>query len=181
MNLREIIMDAIKYPVSDTRKFLIFCALIILMSLSSVLPSYGIKDGTFAIILSLVTLIVSFIVLGYSVDVIKGGCEGEDTLPDYDFVKQFVMGIKAFILEIIYFIIPAVIVIIVASATGLFSSFTKIIYASVDAMANNASNDRYFNCCNYPIYHILIDVIYRTRQICKIRKRNRRSEIQGNI
>ena len=140
MNLREIIMDAIKYPVSDTRKFLIFCALIILMSLSSVLPSYGIKDGTFAIILSLVTLIVSFIVLGYSVDVIKGGCEGEDTLSDYDFVKQFVMGIKAFILEIIYFIIPAVIVIIVASATGLFSSFTKIIYASVDAMANNASN-----------------------------------------
>ena len=140
MNLREIILDAIKYPVSDTRKFLIFCALIILMSLSSVLPSYGIKDGTFAIILSLVTLIVSFIVLGYSVDVIKGGCEGEDTLPDYDFVKQFVMGIKAFILEIIYFIIPAVIVIIVASATGLFSSFTKIIYASVDAMANNASN-----------------------------------------
>ena len=29
MNLREIIMDAIKYPISDTRKFLIFCALII--------------------------------------------------------------------------------------------------------------------------------------------------------
>ena len=140
MNLREIILDAIKYPFSDTRKFLIFCALIILMSLSSVLPSYGIKDGTFAIILSLVTLIVSFIVLGYSVEVIKGGTEGEGTLPDYDFVKQFVMGIKAFILEIIYFIIPAVIVIIVASATGLFSSFTKIIYASVDAMANNASN-----------------------------------------
>ena len=140
MNLREIIMDAIKYPISDTRKFLIFCILIILMSLSTILPSYGFNNSTLSIILSLVTLIVSFIVLGYSVEVIKGGTEGEGTLPDYDFVKQFVMGIKAFILEIIYFIIPAVIVIIVASATGLFSSFTKIIYASVDAMANNASN-----------------------------------------
>ena len=140
MNLREIISDAIKYPISDIRKFLIFCVLIILMSLSSILPSYGINNDTLSIILSLVTLIVSFIVLGYSVDVIKGGTEGDETLPDFDYVKQFVMGIKAMILDIIYFIIPAVIVIIVASATGLFSSFTKIIYASVEAVANNTSN-----------------------------------------
>ena len=140
MNLREIIMDAIKYPISDTRKFLIFCVLIILMSLSTVIPSYGIKDGTVSIILTLVTLIVSFIVLGYSVEVIKGGTEGEATLPDFDYVKHFVMGVKALILEIIYFIIPAILVIIVASATGLFSSFTKIVYISIDAMANNTSN-----------------------------------------
>ena len=204
MNLREIIMDAIKYPISDTRKFLIFCVLIILMSLSTVIPSYGIKDGTVSIILTLVTLIVSFVVLGYSVEVIKGGTEGEATLPDFDYVKHFVMGVKALVLEIIYFIIPAILVIIVASATGLFSSFTKIVYVSIDAMANNTSNltkimaavpqstpinnehihqfiDNYFNCCNYPIYHIFIDVIYRTGEICKNRKRNRRSEIQGNI
>ena len=140
MNLREIILDAIKYPISDTRKFLIFCVLIILMSLSTILPSYGLKDGTVTTILSLVTLIVSFIVLGYSVDVIKAAAEGEETLPDFDYVKQFVNGIKAMILDIIYFIIPAVIVLIVASATGLFTSFTKIVYVSIDAMANNTSN-----------------------------------------
>ena len=140
MNLREIIMDAIKYPISDTRKFLIFCVLIILMSLSTILPSYGVNNGTLTLILTLVTLIVSFIVLGYSVEVIKGGTEGDDTLPDFDYVKQFVMGIKAFILEIIYFIIPAIIVLIVASASGLFSSFTKIVYVSIDAMANDANN-----------------------------------------
>ena len=139
MNLREIITDAIRYPISDTRKFLIFCALIIVMSLSTVLPSYGIRDNTLSLILSLVTLIVSFIVLGYTVDVIKGGAEGEDVLPDFDFVRQFVVGIKALILDIIYFIIPALIVIIVASATGLFSSFTEIVYASIDAAAKNAT------------------------------------------
>jgi hypothetical protein len=87
-----------------------------------------------------VTLIVSFIVLGYTVDVIKGGTEGDDTLPDFDYVKQFVNGIKAMILDIIYFIIPLVIVIIVASASGLFSSFTKIVYASIDAIGNGASD-----------------------------------------
>ena len=140
MNLREIITDAIKYPISDTRKFLIFCALIILMNLSTILPSYGFKDSTLSIILSLVTLIVSFIVLGYLVDVIKGGTEGDETLPDFDYVKQFIIGIKALILDIIYFIIPIVIVIIVASASGLFSSFTEIVYSSVDAIANNATN-----------------------------------------
>jgi len=140
MNLREIIIDAIKYPISDTRKFLIFCALIILMSLSTILPSYGLKNGTLTLILSLVTLIVLFMVLGYSVEVIKGGTEGVDTLPDFDFVKQFVMGIKAFVLELIYFIIPVVLAIIVASASGLFSSFTKIVYASTDAITNGASN-----------------------------------------
>jgi hypothetical protein len=133
-------MDAIKFPISDTRKFLIFCALIILMSLSTILPSYGVKNDTLSIILSLVTLIVLFVVLGYSVEVIKSGTDGENTLPDFDYVKQFVIGIKALILDIIYFIIPTVIVIIVASATGLFSSFTKIVYVSIDAMANNTSN-----------------------------------------
>ena len=140
MNLREIITDAIKYPISDTRKFLIYCALIILMSLSIILPSYGLKNDTLSIILSVVTLIVAFTVLGYSVEVIKGGTEGDDTLPDFDYVKQFVIGIKALILEIIYFIIPAVIVIIVASATGLFTSFTKIVYGSMDAIGNGADN-----------------------------------------
>ncbi|MCR5026626.1 MAG: DUF4013 domain-containing protein [Methanobrevibacter sp.] len=140
MDLREIIMDAIKYPISDTRKFLIFCVLIILMSLSTIFPSYGVNDGTLAMISSLVTLIVSFIVLGYSVDVVKAGVENEDTLPDFDYVKQFIMGIKALVLEIIYFIIPAVLVIIVASASGLFSSFTKIVYASINATSSGASN-----------------------------------------
>ena len=140
MNLREIIMDAIKYPIRDTRKFLIFCILVILMSLSTILPSYGLKNDTLSLILSLVTLIVSFIVLGYSIDVIKGGVEGDDVLPDFDYVKQFVMGIKAMILDIIYFIIPAVIVIIVASASGLFTSFTEIVYASIDAIADGAGN-----------------------------------------
>ncbi|WP_407424703.1 DUF4013 domain-containing protein [Methanobrevibacter sp.] len=140
MNLREIITDAIKYPISDTRKFLIYCALIILMSLSIILPSYGLKNDTLSIILSVVTLIVAFTVLGYSVEVVKGGTEGNDALPDFDYVKQFVIGIKAMILEIIYFIIPAVIVIIVASATGLFTSFTKIVYTSMDAIGNGADN-----------------------------------------
>ena len=110
------------------------------MSLSTILPSYGLKNDTLTLILSLVTLIVSFVVLGYAVDVIKGGTEGDDTLPDFDYVRQFVLGIKALILELIYFIIPAVIVIIVASATGLFSSFTKIVYVSIDAIANDADN-----------------------------------------
>ena len=140
MNLREIIMDAIKFPISDTRKFLIFCALIIIMSLSTVLPSYGVKDSTLSLILTLVTLIVAIIVLGYCVEVIKSGTDGDDTLPDFDYVKQFVNGIKALILDIIYFIIPAIITIIVASATGLFTSFTKIVYISIDAMSKNANN-----------------------------------------
>lgn len=140
MNLREIILDAIKYPISDTRKFLIFCALICLMSLSTILPSYGFKNDTVSIILSIMTLIISFIVLGYSVEVIKGGTEGDDTLPDFDYLKQFIIGIKAFILDMVYFIIPAVIVIIVASVSGLFTSFTEIVYASIGAIDNGASN-----------------------------------------
>ena len=140
MNLREIITDAIKYPISDPQKFLIFCVLVILMSLSTILPSYGVNNSTVSIILALVTLIVSFIVLGYLVDVIKCGIEGDETLPDFDYVKQFVIGIKAMILDIIYFIIPLVIVIIVASASGLFSSFTKIVYSSIDAIGNGADN-----------------------------------------
>ena len=140
MNLREIILDAIKYPISDTRKFLIFCVLTIIMSLSTIIPSYGFENVTLNTILTLVSLIIAFIILGYSIDVIKGGAEGDDTLPDFDYVKQFVNGIKAMILDIVYFIIPAIIVLIVASATGLFSSFTAIVYASVEAMANNTSN-----------------------------------------
>ncbi len=139
MNLREIIEDAIKYPISDYRKFLIFCVLILIMSLSTIVPSYGIDNDILVIVLSLVSLIVSFVTLGYSVEVIKSGIEGENTLPDFDYVKQFVMGIKAFILDIIYFIIPIIIVLIVASVSGLFSSFTEIVYGSINAISNNAT------------------------------------------
>lgn len=140
MNLKEIIVDSVKYPISDTRKFLIFCALSILLSLSTIIPSYGINNDTLTIILTIVSLIVAFIILGYSVDVVKNGAERKDTLPDFDYLKQFIMGIKALILEIIYFIIPAVITILVASASGLFSSFTSIIYSSIDAMSKGAGN-----------------------------------------
>ena len=140
MDLREIIKDAIYYPIGDNRKFLIFCALIILMSLSTVLPSYGVDNETLNIILTLVTLIVAFVVLGYLVEVIKGGTNGEDTLPDMDYVKHFIMGIKAMCLEIVYFIIPLLITIIVASASGLFSSFTEIVYSSIHTMENGTQN-----------------------------------------
>jgi hypothetical protein len=94
INLREIIIDAIKYPISDTRKFLIFCALISIMSLSTILPSYGFNNDTVSTILSIATLIIMFIVLGYSVEVIKGGTEGTDTLPDFDFVNNLSWVLK---------------------------------------------------------------------------------------
>ncbi|MBR0473251.1 MAG: DUF4013 domain-containing protein [Methanosphaera sp.] len=140
MNLRENILDAIKYPISDTRKFLIFCALIILMTLSTVIPSYGINNETLSIFLALVTLIVLFIVLGYLIEVIKCSTEGENILPDFDYVKHFVIGVKAMILDLIYFIIPLIIAILVASATGLFTSFTKIVDNSTEAIINGATN-----------------------------------------
>ena len=140
MNLREIIMDAIKFPISDTRKFLIFCALIVIMSLSSILPSYGVNNDTLNLVLTLITLIVSFVVLGYLIEVLKGGTEGEATLPDLDYVKHFILGIKAMILEIIYFLIPLVITIVVASASGLFSSLTTMVNAGVKAMEKGADN-----------------------------------------
>ena len=47
MNLREIIMDAIKYPISDTRKFLIFCVLVILMSLSTKIGRASCRERVF--------------------------------------------------------------------------------------------------------------------------------------
>ncbi|WP_295723164.1 DUF4013 domain-containing protein [uncultured Methanobrevibacter sp.] len=140
MNLREIITDAIKYPITDTRKFLIFCILIIIMSLSTILPSYGFKNNTLTMILSVITLIISFIILGYLIEVIKSGTAVDNTLPEFDYVKQFVIGVKTLILDIIYFIIPLIITLIFASASGLFTSLTKIIYASINAIDNGASN-----------------------------------------
>lgn len=56
VNLGEII----KYPINNTRKFLILCVLIILMNLSTILPLYSLNEG----ILSFMTLIILFIVLG---------------------------------------------------------------------------------------------------------------------
>ena len=140
MDLRDIIQDAIKYPINDNRKFLIFCALIVIMSLSTILPSYGVNNDTLNMVLTLITLIVAFVVLGYLIEVLKGGTEGETTLPDLDYVKHFILGIKAMILEIIYFIIPLILTIIVASASGLFSSLTKMVNSSVGAMEKGAEN-----------------------------------------
>ena len=194
MNLREIIVDSIKYPISDYRKFLIFCALIILMSLSIVLPSYGVKNGTLAIILSLVTLIVLFVVAGYLVGIIKSGIESEDTLPDFDYAKNFVIGVKAIILDIIYFIIPLILAIIVASATGLFTSFTEIVRIGIDSVANETTNmttiiaavpkstmNTFTNSLSITLIVAIISfIIFSLLAFTAIRKRNRRYKIQRN-
>ena len=75
----------------------------------------GMSDNNFltmigsGIIGGIVTLIVGFVISGYELDIIKYGIERDNGSPNLDFVRQFINGVKLFVVNIVYFIIPIIV------------------------------------------------------------------------
>lgn len=122
MSLGEIFSDAIRYPFSDITKFLIIGVIAVISALSSIAIGFKVDNAPVILILTVIGLIFDIIIMGYGVDVIKGGIEHSDAIPDVDLMKNLVNGVKALIIGIVYFLIPMILIIIVAMITGAIGS-----------------------------------------------------------
>lgn len=121
MKIIEIINDALHYPLSGWKKFLIF-GFILWISNPPDIVSYFIRINPaifiFLTILGFIT--IGFLIRGYEFRIINSSLAGGKELPKFDaFVKMFTDGIRVIIVFIIYLIPTFLIVNFAISFFGL--------------------------------------------------------------
>lgn len=144
MELGEIISDALAYPLKNIKALAIYAILGIILgivagsSLLAVLFSASSKNVLATIGSSLlaviVTLVLGFFITGYQLDITKYGIERREDGPGVDFVRQFMNGIKLFVVNFVYMIIPIIISVIVGMIfqnwlTSVITFIVTIIFA----------------------------------------------------
>ncbi|WP_298499776.1 DUF4013 domain-containing protein [uncultured Methanobrevibacter sp.] len=144
MELGEIFSDALMYPLQNIKALIIYVILGIILgiatagtvgaisasvALNNVLAALG--SGIIGIIIA---VLLGFMIYGYELDIVKYGINREDRGPEIDFIRQFINGVKLFVVYIVYFLIPIIIGAILAIffqhwLSGLITAILVIIFA----------------------------------------------------
>lgn len=146
MELGEILSDALVYPFQNIKALVIYVILGIILGIAISGTVVGIAAGTaskniFALVGSgiigiFISLVIGFVITGYQLDIIKYGIERSAAAPGIDFVRQFVNGVKYFVVNIVYMIIPIIIGAILAVIfQHWLSSIISFILAIVFSLA----------------------------------------------
>ena len=109
MEIFEILKNSIRYPFTDIKTFLIIGVLFFASFISN-FPGTFLKNEFMVIVGGIVSLIITIIVIGYELDVLKFGIELKDELPSIDIKRNLKNEIKLFIVDIIYYFIPLVVI-----------------------------------------------------------------------
>ena len=119
MELGEIITDALSYPLQNIKALVIYVILGIILGIAFAGTLGGVMVGAaaknpFALIGSgiigiVISLVISFVITGYELDIVKFGIDRRNDAPGIDIVRQFVNGVKYLVVLIVYLIVPIVI------------------------------------------------------------------------
>ena len=118
MSFSEIFSDALKYPISESNKFLIIGVITLIAGLTSSIANHS-TNIALLVVLGIVSVIASFFIMGYGVSVINSTIIGSSDVPELDFVKNIIDGIKAFIINLVYYIIPILVFVILMLISGV--------------------------------------------------------------
>lgn len=144
MDISDIMSDALVYPFHNIKALVIYIilgiiagiaiagtlgAVVVSSASNNVLATIG--SGIIGII---ITLLIGFLISGFQLDIIKYGINRDPGSPGIDFVRQFINGVKLFVVNIVYFIIPIIIGSILAVIfqhwlSGLLTAILTIIFA----------------------------------------------------
>ena len=144
MEIIEIIKDGFVFPSQNLDKLAIYIVITFVVGLlfvgGAILSVLSFTNESFVgiigVILFILGILVSFIISGYQLGILKSGIDMEDEAPSFDWKNDFINGIKLLIVNIVYFIIPAIIVLIIALITNLPGSFVQVMQESVVTPAN---------------------------------------------
>ena len=127
MDVIDIIKDSFIFPSKDMKTLLIYVLLsliagafslvgILVYILGFIQPECFMWGGM-AIVVS---MLIGWVMYGYSVSVIKSGIDLSDEVPKFEWWENFIIGFDNFIVTIVYFLIPAFITLIVpvSACTG---------------------------------------------------------------
>ena len=125
MDVIEIIKESLVYPADNFMALLIYVILGIIATLAVVLTIGGVYVGSqlknvlvagvSGIVGIVVAIIISFLIEGYMLDVLKLAIQRSNDSPKIDFVRQVTNGLKLFIVDVVYLIIPAIVLIILGA------------------------------------------------------------------
>ena len=163
MKLGEIFGDALKYPISNPQSLIIVGVIFLIANLTTLLAQFGVRNSAFATIWTIVALVVSLLLVGYGLSILKNAIDLGDDIPSFDWMNNFIDGIKVLVVQVVYMIVPTIVSIIVGYATmgpALSRIFTP---ANISQMATNSIKRmgriilrNCYNCCNY--HHILYHI-----------------------
>ena len=124
MEISEIINDAIRYPINNVKAVVIYLILSVILgavlggTVGTVFTSSVVNNVIAAFGLSIIgiiiTILLGFLINGYELDIIRYGITKDSDAPEIDFVRQFLDGVKLFIVKIVYYLIPAIIGVILS-------------------------------------------------------------------
>lgn len=144
MEIGEILSDALVYPAHNIKALAIYIVLGIILGIAIAGTMVGITasiaaENLLAIIGSgiigiIIALFIGFIITGYELDIVKYGIERDPGSPGIDFVRQFINGVKFFVVYIVYMIIPIIISAILAVVfqhwlSSIITTIVSIVFA----------------------------------------------------
>ena len=151
MEILDIIKEAFIFPTQNLEKLAIYIVLTFIVSLliagGFVFTVLSFMDASYlaiiGVILFIVGFVLSFIVSGYQIGVLKTGIDLVDEAPSFDWKNDLITGIKLLIVSIVYLIIPAIIVFIIGLITNVPGNIANVAKeaalspANATAMANS--------------------------------------------
>ena len=124
MELGEIFSDALVYPFQNIKALIVYIILGIILGIAiagtvGAIAVGAAYDNVFAIIGSgiigiIIALVISFVISGYQLDIVKYGIDRDNGAPGIDIARQFINGVKYFVVNIVYMLIPIIISAILA-------------------------------------------------------------------
>ena len=124
MNMVEIIKDALKYPLSNWKRFLTFGILILICNI--LINDIIVPD------LTIIGYIIGVLIIGYIFKIIKFSLNEATDIPKFNvWSEMFSDGLKVLLVSIVYFI-PAILIIIIPATLFSVSSVIQTLLGVLD-------------------------------------------------
>ena len=166
MEVVDIFKESLLYPLNNIALLLIFIVLGVIAgvvvggTITSIIFSVAeqnIVSIIGSVILGIVIFsIILFIIAGYELDIIKLGIIKDSNTPGIDIYRQFINGVKSFIVCIVYYIIPVIIGSILAIIfqhwlSGIISFIISVVFslAAIMAQCRLAKTENVFNALSF--------------------------------
>ena len=145
MEIMEIIMDAINYPLNHMKELGIYIAIMFVISLIMLLTlgvavigasmDSAAAVGISGIIGIILILLIALLVEGYGLDIIKLSIERSDDAPSIDIPRQIINGCKYIIMAVVYLIIPIIIMAILGAINDTLGLIVGVILFIIFGLA----------------------------------------------
>ncbi|WP_405303969.1 DUF4013 domain-containing protein [Methanobrevibacter sp.] len=147
MEIMEIIIDALVYPINNIKALVIYVVLGIIAGIAVGGTVVGVATGAainnsalaggLGIIGVLISVIIFLLIAGYELDIVKFGIKRDPGAPGIDIVRQVSNAIKLIIVDIVYYIIPVILAAVIGFliGNGLIPSIVIILITIIFSIA----------------------------------------------